>query len=75
MGLLPTRQAHGEHRFRLVGPGLDFAPMGRGNFARDIQSESEAAALVVSARPLWVALQGIEHLVQRRSLDGGARSS
>ena len=72
---LTARQVHSEDRFHLVRPGLDFASMGRGNFARDIQSESEAVALVVSARSLRVALQGVKHLVQRRSLDGGARSS
>jgi hypothetical protein len=39
--------------------------------SRGIQPKPEAAALVVSARSLRVALQGVKHLVQRRSLDGG----
>jgi hypothetical protein len=31
---LTARQVHSEDRFHLVRPGLDLAPMGRGDFAR-----------------------------------------
>lgn len=45
--LLTTRQAHSEHRFRLVGPRLDVPAMGLGYLADDIQPESEVAVCVV----------------------------
>jgi len=55
--LRASRQTHGEHGLCLVGPPFDRAVMGLGNFARNIQPESETApvfALLIRASRQWV---------------------
>lgn len=59
---LTARQTHTENRFRFVRPCLNCSPMAAHNFARDIESEPKAAAIIVSARPLRAALKRFKDL-------------
>ena len=45
--LVSTGQAHCEHRFCLVGPCVDLAPMGPGNLACDVESEPQVAVGII----------------------------
>ena len=69
LALLSARQTHSKHRFRVVGPCFDVAPMGFGDLACDREPEPQVAVRVVFVLLVWAPLQRIKDPVQSQLVD------
>ncbi|SAL38214.1 putative zinc-containing dehydrogenase [Caballeronia udeis] len=68
--LLMTGQAHGKHRFCLVGPCFNVAAMSLGNLAGDIQPKSRIAVRVVFVLLIRASPERLKNPVQGLLLNG-----
>ena len=59
-----ARQAHGEHRLSPIGTYNYIASMCQGNFAHNVQSQSEAAVRSTIALLIWASSKRIKNLAQ-----------